>query len=69
MTHKLTHDKAAVVAPTIKWLPIDENTPIGAKMMLIDSDQGVAYLRSHYHDDGFNYWHPLPTFNKEPHES
>jgi hypothetical protein len=60
--HKLTHDHAAVVAPAIKWLPIDANTPIGSKMMLIDQAQGVAYLRIHLKGDGFTHWHPLPTF-------
>jgi hypothetical protein len=65
MTHKLTHDNAAVVAPAIKWLPIDEHTPIGSKMLLIEKAQGVAYLRAHFKGDGFDYFHPLPTFPKD----
>lgn len=64
MTHKLTADGAAAVTPDIKWLPIDDFTPVGARMLLIERAQGVAYVRSHQRDDGFDHWHPLPTFAK-----
>ena len=65
MTHKLTTDGAAVVAPSVKWLKIDEHTPIGARMQLIEKAQGVAYTRIHHKGDGFCHWFPLPTFEKE----
>jgi hypothetical protein len=65
MTHKLTADGAAVVAPDINWLSIDKNTPIGVRMMLIEKSQGVAYVRTHFSDDGFDHWFPLPTFKKD----
>lgn len=62
MNHKLTNDGAAVVAPSINWLPIDNKTPTGSKMLLIDRRQGIAYLRIHLQGDGFTHWYPLPTF-------
>ena len=65
MTHKLTADGAAAVTPNVKWLPIDEHTPIGARMQLIERAQGVAYTRAHYTGDGFTHWFPLPTFAEE----
>ena len=65
MTHKLTHDKAAVVAPNVKWLKIDEHTPVGARMQLIEKAQGVAYTRIRHKGDGFTHWFPIPTFDEE----
>jgi hypothetical protein len=65
MTHKLTADGAAVVTPNIKWLPITPNTPMGARMLLIEKAQGVAYIRARMKGDNFTHWHPLPTF-KDP---
>ena len=61
-THKPTHDNAAIVAPSLKWIPITKDTPLGSKMLLIEKTQGVAYARTHLKGDGFTHWHPLPTF-------
>jgi len=65
MTHKLTYDKSAVVAPQTKWIPIDDETPIGSKMLLIEKAQGIAYLRTHFRGDGFTHWCGLPVWPKE----
>lgn len=65
MTHKLTADGAAVVAPDVKWLLIDERTPIGSRMQVIDKAQNIAYTRAHYKGDGFTHWFPVPTFSKD----
>lgn len=65
MTHKLTADGAAAVTPNIKWLRIDKDTPIGVRMQLIEKAQGVAYTRTHFTDDGFDHWFPLPTFEED----
>jgi hypothetical protein len=62
MTHKLNSDRTAVIAPDVKWIPIDKNTPIGCRMQLIERAQGVAYTRVHHKGDGFTHWFPLPTF-------
>ncbi len=65
MTHKISSDGAAAVTPDVKWLPITKDTPIGARMLLIEKSQGVAYVRAHFSDDGFDHWFPLPTFKKD----
>ena len=65
MTHKITSDGAAAVTPNVKWLKIDESTPAGVRMQLIEKEQGVAYTRIHLSDDGFDHWFPLPTFEKD----
>ena len=62
VSHKLNSDKTAAIAPNVKWLPIDEKTPIGVRMQLIELAQGVAYTRIHTKGDGFTHWFPLPTF-------
>lgn len=65
MTHKLTSCGAAAVAPNVKWLKIDKDTPVGVRMQLIEKEQGVAYTRVHHHGDGFDHWFPLPTFERD----
>ena len=65
MNHKLNADKTAVVAPDVKWIRIDEHTPIGAKMQIIDKKQNIAFTRTHFKGDGFTHWFPVPTFDKD----
>jgi len=65
VTHKLTHNRAAVVAPAIKWMPIDEHTPIDSKMLLINQRQGIAIVSIRRKQDGWTHWHPLPVFSEE----
>lgn len=65
MTHKLTADGAACVTPDIKWLRINERTPIGTRIQIIDKAQNIAYIRQHYKGDGFTHWLPLATFDKD----
>jgi len=65
MTHKISSDGAAAVTPEVKWLPITNETPISVRMLLIEKSQGVAYVRAHFSDDGFDHWFPLPTFKKD----
>ena len=65
MTHKPTADGAAIVTPDIHWKPIDALTPIGARMLLIEKSQGVAYVRAHFSNDGFRHWLTLPTFARD----
>ena len=69
MPHKLTADGADAVAPDVHWLPITPATPIGVRMQLIERAQGVAYTRTHFANDGFDHWFPIPTFSKDDNES
>ena len=65
-THKMTGDGMAVVAPNCHWIPIDENTPRGVSMWLINKRSGVAQKGHYYPDDKFfDHWYPLPTFKKD----
>lgn len=63
MTHKLSSDGAAVVNECL-YMHIDDRTPIGVRMILVDSRQGIAYIRPHRKGDGFDLWHPLPVMPK-----
>ena len=47
------------------WIPIDENTPRGVKLQLIDIHAGVAVYGT-LPTSGFHWSHycPLPTFEK-----
>ncbi len=65
MTHKLTADGAACVAPDVKWLRIDERTPIGSRMQLVDKKQNISFTRVHYKGDGFTHWFPVPTYDED----
>ncbi len=62
MTYRLNTDKTAAVALSTYYLPIDENTPLGVRIILIDRAQGVAHIRTHHKGDGFTHWHALPGF-------
>lgn len=66
MTHKLSSDGAAVVAPEFHWIPIDSKTPRGVKMMLISEAAGVAQIGLHLASGThFTHWHPLPVFRRD----
>lgn len=63
MTYNKTNDRAAVVSPGLKYMPIDANTPRGSKVLLINKSARVATIGSvGTHETFFTHWHPLPTF-------
>ena len=62
--HKLNSDRTAAVAPSVKWLRIDESTPIGCRMQLVDRAQNIAFTRVHHKGDGFTHWFPVPTYDE-----
>lgn len=64
MNYKITSDGAAIVAPDVKWLSIDEFTPIGVRMQLVDKAQNIAFTRVHRKGDGFTHWFPVPTYDE-----
>jgi len=67
MNYKINTDKTAAVATDIFWQPIDEHTPIGVKMLLINETYGVAVLSPYVGNAKvFTHWAPLPKFKKEP---
>ena len=65
MTHKLSSDGAAVVAPEYHWIPIDKHTPRGVSMLLYSEAAGVLQKGQHTVDDKFfTHWAPCPTLPK-----
>lgn len=63
MTHTLSSDGAAAVSLDAYWLPIDDKTPRGVKLMLISQAAGVAQIGIHFgNDKHYTHWHPLPKF-------
>ena len=66
MTIKNTNDRQATVDTKVRWIPIDENAPLGTKVQLINRKDGVAlygHIRSG--DRSFTHWAPLPTFGED----
>jgi len=61
--YKLDSTKAAVVADDYYWIPIDEHTPTGVKVLLLGRS-GVATLGHYYYKPGetrfWEFWAPLP---------
>lgn len=56
---------AALVDDTYYWRCIDQNTPRGAKLQLINRAAGVATYGSLATDPGFwTHWAPLPRFEE-----
>lgn len=64
--HKLNNDRTAAVSTDAYWMPIDNDTPRGVKLMLISKAYGVAQIGIHFASGTFfDYWHPLPKFMKD----
>lgn len=63
---KTTHDNAATVAPSLRWLSLEHSKPgIGTRVLVIDEKQRIAYLREFLPRQGWTHWFPLPTFAKD----
>jgi hypothetical protein len=66
MITKTTHDNAATVAPDLHWIPLTERQPgIGTRVLVIDEQQRIAYLRAYQPRQGWTHFFPLPTFFKD----
>ena len=63
--YKLTADKAAAVCTETKWRKLTADTPMGAKMLLINRDSGVALVTTNVGNGWWTHWCPLPTFETE----
>ena len=60
MTHTLNSTKTVAVANDVFWIPIDKDTPRGAKLQLL-SIGGVAHYGTLSGDTSFyTHWCPLP---------
>lgn len=63
---KLDSTGAAGVDPDYHYLPIDQNTPRGQKLLLIRKADGCATVGIYNPSHGFDHYAKLPTFKKEP---
>ena len=59
---KLSSDGAALVAPKLKYIPIDTSSPPHGKCVLINRYQGVAVIGEYRREFGWTHYFPLPTF-------
>jgi hypothetical protein len=58
--HKINTARTAVVATKAFWIPIDENTPHGVKMFLINKASGSATIGSLGAKElFFDHWFPM----------
>lgn len=63
MTHKIK-DRTVAVSTEVCWMPIDDKTPLGVKMMLINKRQGIAVISIRRAQDSWTHWFPLPRFEE-----
>ena len=65
MSIKPTNDRAAVVDTAYHWRKIDDDTPRGVKLQLINRPANVAtYSTLGSPPQFWTHWAPLPTFAK-----
>ena len=61
--YRLVSTRTAVVSTDYYWLPIDEDTPTGVKVLLLGRS-GVATMGHYEHRPGetqfWTHWAPLP---------
>ena len=55
----------AMVDKSYFYRKIDETTPVGVKMQLINKASGVSTQGIWKPGEPFDYWAPLPVFEKE----
>jgi hypothetical protein len=65
MNYKLNTDKTAAVATEVFWMPIDYDTPVGVKMLVINQAHGIACICVRRTQDSWTHWAPLPKFKEE----
>ena len=61
---RLSSDKAAMVAPSVFWVPItpQDKPVLGAKTLLIRRESGVAQVARFTNDGWYDHYFGLPKF-------
>lgn len=65
---KMTIDstKSAMVSQTVYWIPIDKNTPLGVKLLVINQNHGVLTTSIlGPNEKYFTHWQAVPKFSRE----
>ena len=66
MTHCINSKGTACFSQALTWQAIDEHTPVGAKLQLINKNANVAQYGVYSGKPGFwTHWAPLPAWPKE----
>lgn len=66
MTPDFNTERSVAINRDTKWIPIDEHTPRGVKLQVINRHAGVAqYGVLHTNNTFYTHWFPLPTFDKD----
>lgn len=69
MQNNLDSSQAAAVDHNYHWLPINQQTPRGCKLQLINKEAGVAmYGVLSYTDNFYTHWAALPKFKESKDE-
>ena len=64
----LDHTGRALVAADTYWIPItpDHAPPLGAKVIVINRDSGVAAIDNYHPRYGWTHYVPMPKFESKP---
>lgn len=64
---KPNSDRQSVVDYSYPWIEIDENTPQGMKVQLINKHQGVGVygVYTTQNKGNWTHWAPMPYFKKD----
>ena len=66
ITFRLDSTRSTVVADDYYWIPIDDDTPTGMKVLLLGRS-GVATMGHYEHKPGTQFWtHWCPLPRKRP---
>ena len=66
-THRINSMKTAAVSTVQEWLPIDENTPIGMRILVINKASNYTHIYEWDGKDKFwTHWAPFPMWPTEP---
>jgi len=63
MTHKINAERTAAVSLDAIWMPVNEATPRGVRLWLINKPSGAAFPGQYNPSDPFpTHWFPNPRF-------
>jgi hypothetical protein len=65
MTTKLitiNNTRTAAVNQSLPWLPINQHTPVGVKLLLINRRLGVATIGNYQRGNDWTHWQGMPKF-------
>lgn len=66
MAMSIDSTKAALVAQDVYWLPIDKDTPLGVKLLVINKTHGVLTTSTlGPNEKYFTHYQAMPKFAKD----